>query len=282
MAIKVISLSLSMFLLCACGTTGKTTASTSLPERPITTRAPKPASNGNIAKALAGQWTITQVGSTAINQEEDIPYIIFNPKENRFYGNNGCNVINGSYQVGNDGTISFGQIMMTMKYCAGVDFDASINKVLSEGNKVKATFKTIGDESYLYLTDSNKRALMTLRRSDMDFLNGQWQVVEINGTPIDDEEANVFFDVAEGKIHGNTGCNYFNGTMTFDPAEANSVSFSEMGVTRMACHKGEQERNMLVALERTTTAINSGHDTVLLTDGGDTPLLVLRRVAIEK
>lgn len=282
MAIKIASLSLSIFLLCACGTTGKTAASTSQPERPISIQAPKPAANGNITNALSGQWTITQVGTTTINREEDVPYIIFNPKENRFYGNNGCNYINGSYQVDDNGLISFSKIMVTMKYCAGVEFDALINKVLNEGNKVKATFKTIGNESYLYLVDSNKQALMTLKRSNMEFLNGQWQVTEINGTSIDDEEANVFFDVAEGKIHGNTGCNFFNGKITFDPAEANSVNFSEMGVTRMACLKGEQERNMLVALERATTAINTGRDTVMLTDGSGKKLLVLRRTAIEK
>lgn len=282
MALKLTSFSLTLLAIVSCNTSGRSATTAAQPERPIATSAPKPASNGNISSALAGQWTITQVGSTAINREEDIPYVIFNPAENRFYGSNGCNIINGGYKVDDSGYITFDKVISTMKYCADVTFDTEINEVLADGRKVKASFKTIGNESYLYLSTAGNHPLMTLRRADMDFLNGQWQVTEINGTPIDDEEANVFFDVSEGKVHGNTGCNYFNGTITFDPNEANSVNFSEMGVTRMACNKGEQERNMLVALERATTAIPGGHDTVLLTDGTDNRLLTLKRIPIEK
>ncbi len=82
---------------------------------------------------------------------------------------------------------------------------------------------------------------MTLRRHNMEFLNGNWRVTAIDGQPIDDEEANVFIDIAELKIHGNTGCNYFNGAIYIDPARTNAIDFSDMGVTRMACHKAEQE-----------------------------------------
>lgn len=278
MAIKLSTIAVTLITLVACGTTGHTTASAAQPERKIVTSAPKPASDGDFSTALAGQWSITQVGTTVINEDENEPYIIFNPKEHRFYASNGCNILNGTYKTEAGGYMTFSNVLSTMKLCPDAKFERDINEVLGEGRTVKGTFRTIGNESYLYLTTAGLHPLMTLRRADMDYLNGQWLVTEINGTPIDDEEANIFFDVAEGKIHGNTGCNYFNGVITFDPTVPNSINFSEMGVTRMACPKGDQERDMLVGLESTTTVTRGKSNTITLHDAAGKRLLTLKRI----
>ncbi len=121
--------------------------------------------------------------------------------------------------------------------------------------------------------------MMTLRRHNMEFLNGNWRVTAIDGRAIDDEEANIFIDIAELKVHGNTGCNYFNGDLYIDPQRSNAIDFSDMGVTRMACPKGDQERQMLVALEETKTAIaGDREDTVLLLDKAGKAVLTLKRI----
>lgn len=236
--------------------------------------------HGQLAGQLAGEWAITAVSSTIISVDEDVPYMNFVPAENSFYGSNGCNVLNGSYTLNGD-KLTFGPTLSTMKYCEGLNFDNAINNVVKEGATVHINIKKIGNQTYLYINDNAGKSLMTLVRHNMQFLNGNWQVTSINNKEIDDEEANIFFDIASLKLHGNTGCNYFNGNILIDPAVPNSISFSGMGVTRMACPNGDQERMMLVALEETATATAGRNtDTAILKDANGKTLMTLKRIPL--
>ena len=84
-----------------------------------------------IAKTIAGEWVITAAGTTKISRDEDMPYINFVPAENRFYGSNGCNVLNGGFVVKGK-TLIFKNVLSTMKYCAGIDFEQKINAVVCD------------------------------------------------------------------------------------------------------------------------------------------------------
>lgn len=227
-------------------------------------------------KDIAGEWAITKVGDIKVTVEEDAPYLTFAPAEGRFYSSNGCNILNGNYKTTGN-TIEFGKVLSTMKYCADVPFEQGISSVLTDGNKVKVLIKQIGKETYMYFNDNSGKALMTLVRHNMQFLDGQWQVTAINGKRIDDEEANIFIDVASLKVHGNTGCNYFNGEILINPDEPNSISFSGMGVTRMTCPNIAQERLMLVALEETTSAVKVNDNTVAFANSRGQQVLTLTR-----
>lgn len=249
----------------------------SAPANEIVTRQPSVTAPGeDITKALIGEWTIISVGSTEIRQDDNMPYINFDTTEQRFYAFNGCNVLNGDFTVeGNN--IVLDKILCTQKLCPEISYDGEINYALREGEKLRASIKDIGNESYLYLNDSAGHKLLTARRHNMDFLNGQWIVIKVDNEDVDDEGVNIFFDINEKKIHGNSGCNYFNGDISMDPAQANSVNFTNMAVTRMACPNGDRERKMLVALEQATTAIRGGEDKALLIDRKGKTLLTLRR-----
>lgn len=265
------------FLCTGCGMFGKSTPAE--PARPMVTQSPDISPALDLGARLGGEWVISEVGGQAINVEEDVPYINFVPKDSNFYASNGCNILNGSFMV-NDGKLTFNNVMSTMKYCAGVTFDADINNVLSDGKTVDVTFEKIGDETYVRFKDARGRLVMSLRRHALDFLNGKWQVIEINNSPIDDEECNIFFDIDELKVHGNTGCNFFNGAIYIDPNAANAISFSEMGVTKRMCLKAEQQLKMLVALEETTSVINGNDGTAILTDGNGTSVIKIKRVPV--
>ena len=225
-----------------------------------------------------GEWTVASVGEIKIETEENVPYVNFAP-DGRFYASDGCNVINGDYVLRTDGFLSFANVLSTMKYCHDMEYSTLISNIFGE-KRYSVDFRRIGQDSYLYIQSSAGKTLMTLRRHNMEFLNGNWRVTAIDGQPIDDEEANVFIDIAELKIHGNTGCNYFNGAIYIDPARTNAIDFSDMGVTRMACHKAEQEQKMLVALEETRTAIAGNDDTVLLMNKSGREVLTLKRIPI--
>lgn len=231
-----------------------------------------------LASVLPGEWLIVKVGNTVISQDEDMPYLTFEPSSGRFYSSNGCNILNGGYEL--DGTaISFRDVLSTMKYCGELEYDVLINRVVKDGVTVRAATERVGNETYIYMYDGNTQ-VMTLRRHNMEFLNGHWQVVTINGAAVEGE-ADVFFDVAELKIHGNTGCNYFNGEIYIDHSKSNAVDFSNMGVTRMACPNTRQETAMLVALEQTAAAISGDDSEVMLLDSDGNAVMTLRRIPMD-
>lgn len=227
-----------------------------------------------------GEWRVSSVGKINITAEEDVPYVHFGP-DGRFYASDGCNIINGNYVMRSDGTMAFSGVLSTMKYCPDVEYSALIAGMFNDQAKLTADCRRIGQDTYLYLKNKSGDTMMTLRRHNMEFLNGNWRVTAIDGRAIDDEEANIFIDIAELKVHGNTGCNYFNGDLYIDPQRSNAIDFSDMGVTRMACPKGDQERQMLVALEETKTAIAGDHDdTVLLLNKAGKAVLELKRIPL--
>jgi heat shock protein HslJ len=231
------------------------------------------------AENLAGEWYITAAGSVSISEDEDMPYLTFSAADGLFYGSNGCNVINGSYSVSGS-TVKFSNVLTTQKYCPDVTYDALITTFLQDGKSANIAYKTSGNQTILTLTDTESHSTLTLCRHNMQFLNGQWQVTDINGKGVNDEEANIFFDVNELKIHGNTGCNFFNGSILIDPAVSNSINFSGMQVTRMSCPKLDQERLMLVALEETATAVKNSDGTISLRNSAGKTVLKLKKVEI--
>lgn len=237
------------------------------------------ASSSSLANNLGGEWYITAVGTTTISQDEDMPYVTFVPEDGQFYGSNGCNVLNGNYTVSGS-TITFNNVLSTQKYCPEVTYDALVTSFMQDGKSANATIKNSGNQTILTLSNSDTHSTITLCRHNMQFLNGQWLVTDINGKGVNDEEANIFFDVNELKIHGNTGCNFFNGSILIDPALPNSINFSGMQVTRMSCPKLDQERLMLVALEETATAVKNSDGTVSLRNSSGKTVLKLKKVAI--
>lgn len=273
-------LMMGALMLSGCSLFGRTSAVPAQPINKIETTSAQPAPKSHdLTDAIKGEWVITAIGSKALQTEENIPYITFVPSEGRFYGSNGCNVLNGDYLLTPAGVLSFSNVLSTMKYCADVPYEQEINQIVSEAKTLGTKFENIGNESYLYIMYDGKVAL-TLRRANMEYLNGKWQISEINGEMINDPEANVFFDVKEQKVHGNTGCNYFNGDIMFDSNTANSINFTGMAVTRMACHKGDQERKMLVALEEAATVVRGDNNTVLFLDRSGKNVIKLKRMDI--
>ena len=229
-----------------------------------------------VTDVLNGEWTIRQVGTTQINAEENAPYVYFELSQDAFYANNGCNVLNGIFTIEDGCRITFHNVLSTMRYCSDTPYDTEINSVLADEKTVVAKYRLIAGEGYLDLCDNSGRTLMILRRHALDFLNGKWRVTEINGETFDNDEMNIFFDINERKIHGNTGCNFFNGDIFIDPNRANTISLSDMGVTQRACPDGDTERKMLVALEQATTVLNTGNDTVMLSDGSGSVIKLAR------
>ena len=231
--------------------------------------------------AISGEWTIVKVKGQDVPMEDHMPYVNFVPEEGRFYASNGCNTINGEFAVSGGKTLKLSNVATTMMLCHDVPFEHEITAILSGEVQPEISISNVGHESYLTITDKLSGLSIEGRRHNMEFLNGQWRVAQIKGKTINDEEANIFIDLGEMKVHGNTGCNFFNGEIYIDPSKTNSVEFGKMGLTRMACPKYDQEQAMMLALEETTSAIKGDNGRVMLLNASGDPVIILERQAVE-
>lgn len=236
--------------------------------------APAQTMGSSLALSLGGEWTIFQVGPVTIDRDEDMPYIIFEPSTGRFYANNGCNTINGAYSVNGD-FVEFSNVLSTMRLCPDVEFEQDINAVITEGIPVEIKITEGAQESYLDLITPDGHNAMRLRRGNMQFLNGQWDVESITGLDKLEVPANIFFDLGELRLHGNTGCNIVNGSIYLDHRLPNAVDFSNMGTTRMACPFDRQQTAMLVALQEASAAISDGNERVIFLNPDGKVLMTL-------
>ena len=232
-----------------------------------------------IAKGIVkGDWAIESVnGKKAIG--ETAPYLKFVPGEKRVYGNNGCNVINASYQYNPaDSTLSFSNLLSTMMACGmeGIT-DAEINAALGEAQYY--TWNLNGDNYYMTLYNSERKEVMELMHQNFQFLNGTWLVKEIDGQAVNVPDMKLVIDVDEGKLHGNTGCNIINGTLDTDMDAANSISFQSIGMTRMACPDANYETQLVMALEEAMRANPLKEGRVALLDSHEKVVLLLERTS---
>lgn len=231
-----------------------------------------------IAKGVVkGDWAIETVnGKPAVG--EKVPYLKFSPEEKMVYGNNGCNALNGKYTYNPaDSTISFSDIATTMMLChqQGIT-DYEINMALNATRYYTWTERNA--DYYLHLLDAGKREVMTLMHQNFDFLNGSWKIAMINKRKVENPDVQLVIDVDELKIHGNTGCNILNGAMEIDMDAANSISFSSIITTRMACPDESYQTEFIVALEEASSAKPISPTEVLLFDSQGTQVLKLVRL----
>lgn len=228
--------------------------------------------------ALSGDWAIeTVMGKKAIG--ETAPFIKFVPSEGRMYGNNGCNILNGQYTTSYvDKTISFSNLATTMMLCGESNItDVEIGEAL--GLTVRYSVDNSDTESILRFFDANGKEVMELMHRDFHFLDGTWAVIEIDGEKVNIEGMKIALDVDEKRLHGNTGCNIINGEFETDMDAANSISFSKIAMTRMACPNSGWETRMTVALEEAVTAKKLENDEVEFIGSNGKQVMLLKKTS---
>ena len=226
--------------------------------------------------ALSGDWAIESVmGKKAVG--ETAPFIKLVPGEKRMYGNNGCNVMNASYETSYvDKTISFGNVATTMMMCAQSNItDVEIGQALELTKRY--TVDTSGNDHLLSFYDAAGNKVMELMHRDFHFLDGTWAVTSIDGEKVSIEGMKLALDVDEKRMHGNTGCNIINGELETDMDAANSISFSGIAMTRMACPDSGWETRMMVALEEAVTARQINKDEIEFIGSNGKQVMTLKR-----
>lgn len=226
-------------------------------------------------RLLNGEWTVYNLRGDKVTGEER-PYITIALNEGRFYGNNGCNILNGNISVEGTDMIAFTDILSTKRLCRDAPFEYLINTTL--GDVKFYTIKQYGHEYYLDLQNERRQVIMVLRQHNMDFLNGAWRVTRIDNEPNRNEGVEMVIDIPEAHIHGNTGCNIVNGDIFIDPDKPNSIQFSKLATTRMMCPDMATETAFLVALEEVETAYADGNNAAKMYDSHGREVLRLQKI----
>lgn len=213
---------------------------------------------------INGEWTIYSVRDNIVTGEER-PYITFDLAAKRFYGSNGCNILNGDLMAEAKNELRLENIISTMRMCHEAPFEYLINLAVSDVKTYAA--RQEGPVTFLDLKGADDRTVLVLRRHNMDFLNGAWKVVSLNGKPLTgDDDATMTINIPDLKIHGTTGCNIFNGSLFIDPDKINSMQFMDLATTRMMCPPDSRETEFLLGLESVETAKSLGGNEIAMYD----------------
>ena len=93
----------------------------------------------------------------------------------------------------------------------------------------------------------------TKEAASLSSLNGEWNIIEVNGSaivPAENQELPfIGFDTATGKVYGNSGCNRMMGSIDLN-SKPGTIDMSRLGSTRMACPDMSGERELLQALDK--------------------------------
>lgn len=232
----------------------------------------------NIKRQLQGEWTILTINNKKISTRERA-YINLDFKYNKLYGNNGCNVINGEFKA-DANKISFTDIISTMMSCHSVTSEKSVMKALKDASSFRLTEKN--KITYLNLQNAKGNTIMTLRRQNLDFINGAWTVKEIEGAAIDDKNVRLVIDTEQLKIHGTTGCNVINGGIYIDNERNGAIQFQQLVSTRKMCEEIKTETSLLVALEETYFCKKISDTEIQLISDKNKVLVVLKRLNLKR
>ncbi len=240
-----------------------------------------PSSETQIAPLL-GSWAVTSInGEKVVVNGENHPKFTFEAIPDAktailVIAFNGCNYLNGSWEVNGNKLKPNGNFISTLKACPDAPYEFALNEALN----IVASYNVIDDNSISLNSDSG-RTLMTLRKRNLSFLNGAWQVTTIQGTPVPASTAiKIVIDVDECKIHGNAGCNILNGSVVVNLDKGDGIEFKDLATTRMMCPDIATEQSFLLALEQVATCVEgASSDQATMKGAEGQPLLTLIRIS---
>ncbi len=232
----------------------------------------------NPAEQLAGEWTFMTIDGKDVNTLSR-PFIAFDFRENRFYGNNGCNIINGNFKC-EGSSVVFSDIISTRMACDNETPEHKVMKVFNDVVELRLNEKK--GIQYLQMLDKKGHELATLKSQNLVFMNGAWTVEEIDGETVVDENVKLVIDLDQLTIHGNSGCNIVNGTVYIDYEKDWGVQFQQLLSTMKMCENIQTEKKLLVALELTETCKQLDNSKIALYDGKGKCVAVLKKLHLEK
>lgn len=229
------------------------------------------------ARQLYGEWDIVSVRKKNVYSLERAYLYLDFAGGNKVYGNNGCNVINGSFQL-NGNNLKFNEFISTEKSCNSVTAEKTIMRALEDVRKYTLTARY--NAQYLNLMNSKGSVIAVLKRHNLDEMNGAWVVKELNNVNVIEHDLRVVIDAVMQTIHGQTGCNIINGIITLDPSKDMAIQFEDLHSGNNACEDIEKETSLLLALEKTESCKRINQQEMALIDKLGNIVAVLQRLQL--
>lgn len=231
---------------------------------------------------LTGEWSITEAGGTAIVVNgENHPKISFEVNEStpgimNVIGFNGCNYINGAWNITGDAIKPAGEFLSSLRACPDAPYETAVNRALNE----TTAYRLVGNDN-LELLSSGGNVVMKLRRRNLSFLNGAWKVTAIHGNAVPSTaNIRVVIDIDECRIHGNAGCNLLNGEIVVNLDKGDALEFRNLATSRMTCPDIATEQEFLLALEEVDTAAKSDSgDEAFFKDSQGKVVIAMKRIS---
>ena len=248
-------------------TVENTAANTEQPMREVTITDP--------AKQLYGEWDIFSMRKKKVfTLDRAYLYLDF-AGGNKVYGNNGCNTINGTFQLSGN-NLMFSDFVSTNKQCHNVTSEKTIMHTLADVRRY--SLETQYNAQYLNLMNSKGTVIMVLKRHNLDAMNGAWLIKEIDSENVSERNIRVVVDAVMQTIHGDTGCNIINGIITLDPTKDMAIQFEDLKSSEHDCEDIDIETALLLALERTESCKRINQNEMALLDNKGTIVIVLQRI----
>ncbi len=229
------------------------------------------------AKQLYGEWDIVMLRNKkkVYTRERAYLYLDF-AGGNKVYGNNGCNTINGSFQL-NGNNMKFNEFITTEESCHNVTNEKTIMHALADTRRF--TLETQYNAQYLNLMNSKGNVVLVLKRHNLDAMNGAWLIKEIDSENVSDLNMRVVIDAEMQTIHGNSGCNIINGIITLDPSKDMAIQFEDLrSGDNDDCEEIDSETDLLLALESTESCKRINQHEMALLDNKGNIVIVLQRI----
>jgi heat shock protein HslJ len=231
----------------------------------------------NPAQQLYGEWDIVSMRKKKVYSLERAYLYLDFAGGNKVYGNNGCNTINGTFQLSGN-NLKFGEFISSGESCHNVTSEKTIMHTLADVRRY--TLETQYNAQYLNLMNSKGTVLMVLKRHNLDAMNGPWLIKEINSENVSEKGMRVVVDAVEQTIHGDTGCNIINGIITLDPTKDMAIQFEDLHSTEHECEDIDFETTLLLALETTESCKRINQNEMALLDHKGSIVLVLQRITL--
>lgn len=224
---------------------------------------------------LGGEWELRQLDGMSVESTDVTPYIGF--EGSRIYGFTGCNRL--ALQVSDEtlanGRVDFSQVSVTMMNCPDARYESAFLAAMAEVKKLR----TKGGSLQLLDEQGKVRLEFAERKLTRQLLEGEWNVVEIQGMSVAQDDGNapfLGFDTKEQRVYGFTGCNRLTGTFHLEQVLKGEVDFSAAAMTRMLCAEDKYESKFMSALSK-ARKLSYRNGFMMLLDGEGHPLIKLRR-----
>lgn len=209
--------------------------------------------NAATLSSISGEWNIIEVNGTAVVPApgQAFPFIGFDTKNGKVFGNSGCNRMIGSFDVNaKPGTIDLGAMGSTRMACPDMTVERNVLSALAQVKK----YKKLG-KGNIALCGSSNRPLVVLQKKEatvkLSDLDGKWMIGEVAGEAIPEgmeKQPFIEFNISEKRLHGNAGCNIINGGFQTEEDNPSAISFPQVISTMMACPDMAVESSVLKAL----------------------------------